>query len=144
MTRPPPRRDGRPDHDDTRLVPRALQVAAGRLPHLTINGDGTAVREFVHVDDLATAFLMAFDAARDGGHHVFNVGSGTGASVRDVVAMVREVTGRPVPTVTRPAGPEPPVLVADSSAIRAALGWSPKRSDLRQIIADSWAALGPR
>ncbi|HEX6468461.1 MAG TPA: SDR family NAD(P)-dependent oxidoreductase [Streptosporangiaceae bacterium] len=133
--------DGRGDHDDTRLLPRALGVAAGRLPHLTINGDGTAVREFLHVDDLATAFLLAFEAAREGVHRVFNVGSGAGASVRDVVTMVSEVTGRPVPTVSRPPQPEPSLLVADSSAIRAELGWTPKRSDLRQIIADSWEAL---
>src|SRR5918992_1105080 len=70
----------------------------------------------------------------------FNVAGGMGASVRDVVAMVAEVTGRPVPTVSAPPTPKPPVLVADSSAIRDTLGWTPKRSDLRQIIADAWAA----
>jgi UDP-glucose 4-epimerase len=133
--------DGRPDPDETRLVPRALEVAAGRLPHLTINGDGTAVREYLHVDDLADAYVLAFDAARDGAHRVFNVGSGMGTSVREVVTVVAEVTGRPVPTVSDPPQPEPPVLMADSSAIRDELGWAPKRSDLRQIVADSWAAL---
>jgi UDP-glucose 4-epimerase len=132
--------DRRPDPDETRLVGRALDVAAGRLPHLTINGDGTAVREYVHVDDLAGAYVLAFDAAGHGTHRVFNVGGGTGASVRDVVAMVAEVTGRPVPTVSAPPTPEPPLLMADSSAIRDELGWTPKRSDLRQIIADAWAA----
>jgi UDP-glucose 4-epimerase len=132
---------GRADPDETRLVARALEVAAGRLPHLTINGDGTSVREYLHVDDLAGAYVLAFEAARDGTLRVFNVGSGLGASVRDVVAMVAEVTGRPVPTVSRPPQPEPPLLVADSSAIREELGWTPKRSDLRQIIADSWAAV---
>jgi UDP-glucose 4-epimerase len=136
--------DRRPDPDQTRLVGRALEVAAGRLPHMTINGDGTAVREYVHVDDLAEAYVLAFDAVRDGGHRVFNVGSGTGASVRDVVDLVAEVTGRPVPTVSAPPTPEPPLLVADSSAIRDELGWTPKRSDLRQIIADAWAARRPR
>jgi UDP-glucose 4-epimerase len=136
--------ESRPDPDQTRLVARALEVAAGRLPHLTINGDGTAVREYVHVDDLAGAYVLAFDAAKAGGHRVFNVGSGMGASVRDVVAMVAEVTGRPVPTVSAAPTPEPPLLVADSSAIRGELGWTPKRSDLRQIIADAWAARHPR
>lgn len=136
--------DRRPDPDQTRLVCRALDVAAGRLPHLPINGDGTAVREFVHVDDLADAYVLAIEAAGDGAHRVFNVGSGAGASVRDVVATVAEVTGRPVPTVSAPPTPEPPLLLADSSAIRAELGWTPKRSDLRQIIADAWAARRPR
>jgi UDP-glucose 4-epimerase len=135
---------GRPDPDLTRLVPRALEVAAGRLPHLTINGDGSAVREYLHVDDLAAAFLTAFEAVRGGVHRVFNVGSGTGVSVRDVVATVAEVTGHPVATVSRPPQPEPPLLVADSSAIREELGWTPKRSDLRQLIADSWSALDKR
>lgn len=133
--------DGRRDPDETRLLPRALEVAAGRLPHLTINGDGTAVREYVHVDDLAGAYLLALEAAGDGGHRVFNVGSGAATSVRDVVAMVAEVTGRPVPTVSAPPTPEPPVLMSDSSAIRDELGWTPKRSELRQIVTDSWAAL---
>ncbi|HEY7488983.1 MAG TPA: NAD-dependent epimerase/dehydratase family protein [Streptosporangiaceae bacterium] len=133
--------DGRPDPDETRLVPRALGVAAGRLPHLAINGDGTAVREYVHVDDLANAYLLALEADLEGEHRVFNVGSGKGTSVRDVVAMVTQVTGRPVSTVSNPPKPEPPLLMADSSAIRDELGWVPARSDLRQIIADSWAAL---
>ncbi|HEU5158751.1 MAG TPA: SDR family NAD(P)-dependent oxidoreductase [Streptosporangiaceae bacterium] len=132
--------DDRPDPDESRLVGKALDVAAGRLPHLTVNGDGTAVREFVHVDDLAAAYVLALEAAARGLHRVFNVGSGTGTSVRDVVATVAEITGRPVPTVSAPPAPEPPLLMADSSAIRDELGWTPKRSDLRQIISDAWAA----
>jgi UDP-glucose 4-epimerase len=132
---------GRPDLDETRLVPRALGVAAGRLPHLAINGDGTAVREYVHVDDLAGAYLLALEADLGNEHRVYNVGSGTGTSVRDVVTTVSEVTGRPVPTVIRPPKSEPPLLMADSSAIRDELGWAPARSDLRQIVADSWTAL---
>src|SRR5919197_2756324 len=132
--------DGRPDPDETRLVARAVEVAAGRLPHLTINGDGTAVREFLHVEDLADAYVMAFEAARDGMHRVFNVGSGMGTSVRDLVTMVAEISRRPVPTVSGPVQPEPPLLMADSSAIREELGWRPKRSDLRQIFGDAWAA----
>ena len=133
--------DGRPDPDDTRLIPCALEVAAGRLPHLVINGDGSAVREYVHVDDLAGAYVLALESGLDEGHRVYNVGSGTGISVHDVVTTVTEVTGRPVPTVNNPPKPEPPLLMADSSAIRDELGWIPVRSDLRQIIADSWAAL---
>jgi UDP-glucose 4-epimerase len=136
--------DGRPDPDETRLIPRALRVAAGRLPHLDINGDGTAVREYLHVEDLAAAYVRALEALETdlvGEHRIYNVGSGTGTSVRDVVDMVGEVTKRRVATVSGPPRAEPPVLMADSSAIRDDLGWTPERSGLRQIISDSWAAL---
>ncbi|WP_131742288.1 NAD-dependent epimerase/dehydratase family protein [Actinomadura roseirufa] len=133
--------DGRPDPDETRLIPKALAVAAGRAPRLEINGDGTAVREYLHVDDLAAAHVRALETVRPGEERVYNVGSGAGASVREVVASVAEVTGRPVPVLRRPAQPEPPVLVCDAAAIHAALGWRPGRSALKEIIADAWAAL---
>lgn len=133
--------DGRGDPDPTRLIPRALGVAAGRVPHLEVNGDGAAVREFLHVDDLAAAYVLALEAARPGPPRVYNVGSGRGASVREVLDMVEEVTGRPVPRVRNPPQPEPPLLVADCSAVRRDLGWRPEHSDLRRIVADSWACL---
>ncbi|MFG2005326.1 NAD-dependent epimerase/dehydratase family protein [Spirillospora sp. NPDC048911] len=133
--------DGRRDPDETRLIPKALSVAAGHAPHLTINGDGAAVREYLHVDDLAAAYVLALEAARPGTDRVYNVGSGTGASVKDVIRTVEEVTGRSVPTSHDPPQPEPPLLVADGTAIRRDLGWRPERSALPEIIADSWAAL---
>ncbi|MGP4023293.1 NAD-dependent epimerase/dehydratase family protein [Actinomadura sp. 3N407] len=133
--------DGRVDPDETRLIPKALAVAAGRAPHLEINGDGLAVREYLHVDDLAAAYVRALEAAAPGEDRVYNVGSGTGTAVREVVAAVEEVTGRPVPALRRPARPETPVLVCDAAAIRADLGWRPERSGLREIIAGSWNAL---
>lgn len=128
------------DRDTTRLLPRALQVAAegGAFP---LNGDGSAVRELVHVADLADAYLLALDAARPGRHRVYNVGSGTGVTVAEVLEAVRRTTGRPVPVERRPAADEPQALVADSRRIRAELGWRPRRSDLDTIVADAWAAL---
>ncbi|MQY07638.1 NAD-dependent epimerase/dehydratase family protein [Actinomadura macrotermitis] len=133
--------DGRPDPDTTRLIPKALAVAAGHAPHLEINGDGAAVREYLHVDDLAAAYVAALEAARPGAERVYNVGSGTGSPVAEVVAAVQEVTGRGVPVVHRPPQPEPPLLMCDASAIRADLGWRPARSSLTEIISGSWAAL---
>ncbi|WP_067831699.1 NAD-dependent epimerase/dehydratase family protein [Actinomadura kijaniata] len=132
---------GRPDPDPTRLIPRALAVAAGHAPHLEVNGDGSAIREYLHVDDLAAAHVAALDAARPGGEAVYNVGGGSGASVAEVVATVEEVTGRPVPVLRRPPRPEPPLLVGDSAAIRRDLGWRPGRSALPEIIEGAWRAL---
>ncbi|MCQ0010395.1 GDP-mannose 4,6-dehydratase [Actinomadura madurae] len=133
--------DGRVDPDETRLIPKALAVAAGRAPHLDVNGDGLAVREYLHVDDLAAAYVRAVEAVAPGEDRVYNVGSGAGAAVREVVAAVEEVTGRPVPTRSRPARPEAPVLVCDATAIRTGLGWRPDRSALPEIIAGAWNAL---
>ncbi|WP_433472953.1 NAD-dependent epimerase/dehydratase family protein [Spirillospora sp. CA-142024] len=133
--------DGRADPDETRLIPKALAVAAGRAPHLEINGDGLAVREFLHVDDLAAAYVRALEAVRPGEDRVYNTGTGTGTAVRDVIAAVEKATGRPVPVRRRPARPEAPVLVCDAAAIRADLGWRPERSTLPEIIAASWNAL---
>ncbi|MBT2211469.1 MULTISPECIES: NAD-dependent epimerase/dehydratase family protein [Actinomadura] len=133
--------DGRPDPDETRLIPKALAVAAGRAPRLEVNGDGGAVREYLHVDDLAAAHVRALEAVRPGEERVYNVGSGTGAAVRDVVAAVEEATGRAVPTLRRPPQPEPPLLLCEAAAIRADLGWRPARSSLPEIIASAWDAL---
>lgn len=131
--------DGRPDPDPTRLVPRTLLAATGRVPFLAVTGDGSAVREFVHVDDAARACAAALDACRSGEHTVFNVGSGTGVSVREVVAAAEEATGRTVPVVHRD-GHEPAVLRVDSRRARERLGWQPRRSAIRQIVADTLAA----
>ncbi|MCW2902747.1 MAG: UDP-glucose 4-epimerase [Streptosporangiaceae bacterium] len=133
--------DGRGDPDPSRLIPRALRVAAGRLPHMEVNGDGGAVREFVHVDDLAAAYVRALEAVRPGEQRVYNIGSGVGVSVSEVLDVVAEVTGRPVPRVHRPPQPEPPMLVADCSAAQRDLGWRPRRSGLRDVVADAWACL---
>ncbi|PBC71406.1 UDP-glucose 4-epimerase [Streptomyces sp. TLI_235] len=138
---------GAGDVDEARILPRALAVAAGRHPSLELNGDGGVVRDFVHVDDVAEAYLRALGAeevlAAHGGFRVYNVGA-TPASMREIVAAVERLTGRPVPVVRRPALPEAPRLVADCTRIRLELGWRPERSALDRLVLDAWAAAGPR
>jgi UDP-glucose 4-epimerase len=129
------------DADTTRIIPRALAVAGGDGDgHVSINGDGTAVREFVHVLDVAAAYRLALEAAEPGKHRLWNVGSGNGVTVAQVVDTVRRVTGRPVPVEHQPPKDEPHVLMVDSSRIRTELGWQPVHSDLEEIIRDGWAA----
>jgi UDP-glucose 4-epimerase len=132
----------RGDADLSRIIPKALAVAAGRTPHVEVNGDGTAVREFTHVADVADAFLLALTAARPGQHLVCNVGTGQGVTVREVLATVEEVTGQRLPVVRRPVANEPPALLADTQRIQARLGWRPQHSDLNEIVATAWHALG--
>jgi UDP-glucose 4-epimerase len=130
---------GRADRDPTRLVPRVLAVAAGAAPHLDVYGDGRAVRDYVHVGDVADAVTLALGAAAPGVHAVYNVGA-TPASVLDVVAAAERVTGRRVAVVHRPPGDgEAPDLRADTTAIRAALGWRARRSGLDELLAGQWA-----
>jgi UDP-glucose 4-epimerase len=133
------------DPGTTRIIPAALRVAAGHSPHVRINGDGSAVREFTHVRDVADAFRLALTgaAAIPGTHQVLNVGTGRGVSMADVVRTVEKVTERPVPVIHGPAVNEPHTLVAGTDRIRAVLGWTPARSSLETIIRDSWADLSP-
>ncbi|MER6445315.1 NAD-dependent epimerase/dehydratase family protein [Streptomyces venezuelae] len=128
------------DGDESRIVPKALEVAAGRHPYFGMNGDGDAVRDFVHVDDLARAYVMALEAPARAPYRTYNVG-GTPVSVREVVATVERVTGREVPVVHHPPQPEPPRLVADVSRIAAELGWRPERSGLQRMVTDAWSAV---
>jgi UDP-glucose 4-epimerase len=130
---------------ETHLIPLALQVAAGQRESITVFGedyptpDGTCIRDYVHVGDLADAHLRALPAAALGEHRIYNLGNGTGFSVREVVDAVREVTGHPVPVVVGPrrAG-DPAQLVASSERIRADLGWKPEHTDLAGIVGDAW------
>ncbi|MGE3289317.1 MAG: UDP-glucose 4-epimerase GalE [Pseudonocardia sp.] len=130
---------------ETHLIPIVLQVAAGRREHVHIYGDdwptpdGTCVRDYIHVDDLADAHLLALRHASPGRHSIFNLGNGTGFSVREVVAACRAVTGHPIPAVDAPrrAG-DPAVLVASSEAARTELGWRPGRTELARIVGDAW------
>ena len=131
---------GRTGDPDT-IIPKTLAVARGDLPALQINGDGEAVRDFVHVRDVARAFELALGHAVPGRRAIFNVGA-TGARVLDVVRTVREVTGREVPVEHHPSRGEAPMLLADTRRIRAELGWRPECSDLRSLVADAWAAMG--
>jgi len=132
--------DGVGDPDTTRIIPKTLAVAAGQFPHVLINGDGSALREYTHPLDVAHAYRLALDAARPGKHTIYNVGSGTPVSVTDVVETVRRITGHPVPTEHRPPAPEARVLMADSTRIRHDLGWTPTNSALHEIIRDAWTA----
>lgn len=92
------------DADESRIIPKAVAVAAGRYPHLEMNGDGDAIRDFVHVDDLARAYVLALEADTSVPYRVYNVGA-TAASMREIVAAVERVSGREVPVVHRPRSP---------------------------------------
>jgi UDP-glucose 4-epimerase len=133
--------DGVTDPDLTRLIPKILAVQAGLEPELAINGDGSAVRDFVHVLDMAEAFALAINACTPGRWRAYNVGSGRRARVLDVLRTAEQITGRPVPTRHRPPAPEPAVLLADHTRISHDLGWAPRHSDLPTILTDAWNAL---
>jgi UDP-glucose 4-epimerase len=131
---------------ETHIIPIALQVVRGTREKFGIFGadyptaDGTCIRDYVHVDDLADAHLLALDAATPGTHEIYNLGSGAGFSVLEVVEAVRRVTGHPVPTEVAPrrAG-DPAVLVASSAKIRDRLGWVPRKPTVDEMVADAWA-----
>ncbi|MGY1708124.1 UDP-glucose 4-epimerase GalE [Geodermatophilus sp. SYSU D00758] len=130
---------------ETHLIPIALQVAAGTRESMTVYGedyptpDGTCIRDYIHVADLAEAHLLALTAPEPGEHRIYNLGNGTGFSVQQVVDAAREVTGHPIPVVVgeRRAG-DPAQLVASSDRIRADLGWTPRHTDLTGIVRDAW------
>ena len=134
-------------HDpETHLIPLVLQAAAGRRPAVSVFGtdyptpDGTAIRDYIHVDDLARAHLLALEAAAEPGHRIYNLGNGAGFSVREVIDVAREVTGVDIPAVEADRRPgDPAVLVASSERIRADLGWVPEKPDLATMIGDAWA-----
>ena len=133
--------DGVADTNLSRVIPKALAVAAGQAGRVEVNGDGSAVRDFVHVDDVASAFLLALEnGCRPGKAPAYNVGA-TAASVAEILAVAGEVTGRPIPVIRNPPRDEPRVLISDHARIGAELGWSPARSALREIVADAWAAV---
>ena len=130
-------------HDpETHLVPNAIKAALGTGPALTLFGDdyptpdGTCIRDYVHVDDLAQAHLLALDYLdANPGAHAFNLGNGQGFSVREVIAAVAQVAGRPVPHSVAPRRPgDPAVLVASSERARARLGWRPEYTRLAPIL----------
>src|SRR4051812_9310017 len=130
---------------ETHLIPIALQVAAGQRDSMTVYGqdyptpDGTCIRDYVHVQDLSDAHLLALPAPAEGEHRIYNLGNGTGFSVQEVVDAVREVTGHPIPVTIGERRPgDPAQLVASSDRIRADLGWTPRHPDLAGIVRDAW------
>jgi len=138
----PAGRTGQISRTPTHLIKRAAMTALGRLPHLDIFGtdyptpDGTGVRDYIHVTDLAAAHLLALDSLRSGANSTsYNCGYGHGLSVRQVVDAVESVIGRPLPVEVGPRRPgDPPVLIADPSRIKAALGWRPRHDDIGEIV----------
>jgi UDP-glucose 4-epimerase len=140
-------RHGERHATETHLIPLALQAVAGTRPPLAVFGDdyptpdGTCIRDYIHVLDLADAHARALDAANPGTHQILNLGLGRGYSVREVLDTVHKVTGQPVPHSVqgRRAG-DPAVLIASGDAARDRLGWSPTRT-LDQMVADAWTFL---
>jgi len=131
---------------ETHLIPIALQVAAGKREKLQIFGDdyptpdGTCIRDYIHVADLARAHLLALETAEPGQHRIYNLGNGNGFSNKQVADVVREVTGHPLPVEYSPRRQGDPVtLVASSAKARAELGWEPGKADLTDMVADAWA-----
>jgi UDP-glucose 4-epimerase len=135
------------DHrPESHLIPLVLAVAQGKRNEVKIHGtdyptpDGTCVRDYVHVEDLAQAHLLALDALGEREALAYNLGNGQGFSVRQVVEAARRVTGHSIPAVESPRRPgDPATLVASSDRIRAELGWAPRRPDLEDIVASAWA-----
>ncbi len=134
------------DHrPETHLIPLVLRVALGQADHVTVFGDdydtpdGTCVRDYIHVVDLAAAHILALEALDELGSRRYNLGNGRGFSVWEVIAAARRVTGHPVPAVTGPrrAG-DPATLIASSEAIRRDLGWQPRVPDLDEIVRSAW------
>lgn len=135
------------DHDpETHLIPIVLQVALGKREFITIFGDdyptedGTCIRDYIHVEDLIDAHIRAVQYLRDGGKsQIFNLGSSTGFSVKEIIDVARQVTGHPIPEKVgqRRAG-DPSTLIASSEKAARILNWEPKRTEINRIITDAW------
>lgn len=130
---------------ETHLIPLVLQVATGERAQIQIYGedypteDRTAVRDYIHVSDLADAHLLALEHAKAGEHRIYNLGNGTGFSVRQVIDACRKVTGHAVPAAVAPRrSGDPAVLVAASDKAQAELGWKPQHTELADIVGDAW------
>jgi len=136
---------GEAHRPETHLIPLVLQVALGQRERASILGadyptpDGTCIRDYIHIADLAQAHVLALDALQERETMTYNLGNGAGYSVRQVIEIARQVTGHPIPAVESPRRPgDAPRLVASSEAIKCDLGWSPRFPDLRQIVASAW------
>jgi UDP-glucose 4-epimerase len=127
---------------ETHLIPNVLKVALKQKPHVDVFGtdyptkDGTCVRDYIHIIDLAQAHMQALQCEQS---DVFNLGSGNGYSVLEVIEAARHVTGHPIPVIEKPRRPgDPPKLVADSRKIRKNLGWEPRFDNIETIIESAW------
>ena len=129
------------------MIPTVLRVAASREKRVGVFGtdyptpDGTAIRDFIHVEDVTRAQLLALEAAEARTHKVYNLGNGSGYSVREVVEAASRITGRWVEVAEAPrCAEDPAVVVASSEKIKAELGWPPEKPDLETMISDAWKA----
>jgi UDP-glucose 4-epimerase len=135
---------GEHHNPETHIIPLVLQVALGQRSHFNIFGDdyptpdGTCIRDYIHVIDLAQAHILALRAL-DGGSRTYNLGNGRGFSIQELIDVAREITGHPIPTkvVARRPG-DPAILIASSEKIRRELGWQPQYPELRAILESAW------
>jgi UDP-glucose 4-epimerase len=139
---------GRGEHHEpeTHLIPNVLKAALGINEHVEVFGtdyptpDGTAIRDYIHIEDLSAAHLLALAGIRPGEHQIFNLGSGSGFSVREVIAAAETVTGTGIKVQEGPRRPgDPPMLVAASQRIQTELGWRPNKPELTEMVGDAWA-----
>ncbi len=134
------------DHEpETHLIPNILRTALGANSHVDLFGtdyetpDGTAIRDYIHIEDLSAAHLLALAGARSAEHRIFNLGNGNGFSVREVIAAAQKVTGAEISVREADRRPgDPPQLVAAAERIRTELGWEPRKPQLETIVADAW------
>lgn len=134
------------DHDpETHLIPLVLQVALGQRPHITVFGDdyptrdGTCVRDYIHITDLAQAHILAMESLDRLGARAYNLGNGQGFTVLEVIEAARRITGHPIPHVIGPRRPgDPATLIAGSETIRRELGWQPRYTDIDAIMRSAW------
>jgi UDP-glucose 4-epimerase len=136
---------GEDHHPETHLIPLVLKVALGQRPRIDIFGtdyptaDGTCIRDYIHVEDLAVAHSLALEKITPGDWQAYNVGIGHGASVREVIRIAEEITGKTIPFQECPRRPgDPPILIADAQKIRQELGWQPRFPTLHAMIETAW------
>ncbi len=136
---------GEAHNPESHLIPIILQVALGKRDSISVFGsdyktkDGTCVRDYIHVLDLAQAHLLALEALAEKPQQIYNLGNGRGFTVHEVIETARRVTGHKIPAVAAPRRPgDPAVLVASSEKIQQTLGWKPQRGDLETIVASAW------
>jgi UDP-glucose 4-epimerase len=136
---------GEAHRPETHLVPLVLQVALGQRESIAVFGDdyptpdGTCIRDYIHIEDLASAHVLALGGLAGRPFMRYNLGNGNGYSVLEVVETARRVTGHPIPAVIRPRRPgDPAILIASSAAIRRDLGWQPRHPDLHEIVESAW------
>ena len=136
---------GEQHQPETHLIPLVLQVASGQREAISIYGtdyptqDGTCIRDYIHIEDLATAHLLALDGLAEHEQLICNLGSGSGFSVRQIIDIARKVTGENIPAIEAPRRPgDPAVLVASSEKIKRVLGWNPQHSDVEAIVRSAW------